>query len=155
MNIRPATLAAICAATLLSGAFAASPGSIVITQPWVRATQAGMPMTAGYLTIENRGKQADTLIAIATPVATTAELHRTIEEGGMSRMRPTSEVTIAAGETVKAGPGGLHLMLKGLREPLAVGAKVPLTLMFRQAGTITVQMQVMAATYVPDGMHSH
>jgi copper(I)-binding protein len=57
-------------------------------------------------------------------------------------MRPLPELTVAPGNTVKMEPGGIHLMIMGLKAPLLAGATVPLTLEFRNAGSIKVQLAV-------------
>ena len=122
---------------------AAKPDAVVVAHAWARATPPGARVGAAYFTIENPGK-ADVLLAIASPAAARAELHRTTLENGMSRMRPAGEVVIAAGATVKVEPGGLHVMLMDLKAPLVAGTTVPLQLTFRNAGTVTVQAEVQA-----------
>jgi copper(I)-binding protein len=57
-------------------------------------------------------------------------------------MRPLPEVLIAPGGTVRIEPGGIHLMLVNLKAALETGKPVPLTLEFRKAGRITVQLSV-------------
>ncbi len=119
-------------------------GCLSVSKAWARATPAGIAVGGAYFTIVNRGKQADTLVSLRSPVAAMVELHRTTVENGLSRMRPAGQIVIAPGETVKAEPGGLHVMLMGLKSPLVSGARVPLVLTFQQAGAITVQVQVQA-----------
>jgi copper(I)-binding protein len=120
-------------------------GALRISQPWSRATSAGMPMGVAYLTITNQGKKADALIAASTPAAARVEIHHTTLVDGMARMRPLAEIPIPAGETVKIEPGGMHLMLVDLKAPLAAGKPVPLTLEFRVAGRVTLDLAVEAA----------
>lgn len=119
-------------------------GGLQISQPWSRATAAGMPMGVAYFTITNRGGKADALIAASTPAAARVEIHHTTLVDGMARMRPLGEVPIPAGETVKIEPGGIHLMLVDLKAPLVAGKPVPLTLEFRVAGRVTVELAVEA-----------
>jgi hypothetical protein len=106
------------------------------------------------LTIVNRGTQADTLISLTSPVAAMVELHRTTVENGISRMRPAGQIVIAPGQTVKVQTGALHVMLMELKKPLVAGTKVPLVLQFRQAGAITVQMDVQPVTFAPQEEHT-
>ena len=96
------------------------------------------------LTITNRGRQADALIAASTPAAARVEIHHTTLVDGMARMRPLAEIPIPAGATVKIEPGGMHLMLVDLGAPLVAGKPVPLTLVFRVAGRVTVDLAVEA-----------
>ena len=123
---------------------AATPDAVVVSHAWARATPPGVSVGAAYFTIENRGTATDVLLSIASPAAARTELHRTTVESGMSRMRPAGEVTVAAHATVKAEPGGLHVMLMGLKAPLVAGTTMPLQLTFRDAGTLTVQVEVQA-----------
>ena len=117
-------------------------GNLTLSNPWSRATAPGMSMGVAYFTITNRGKAEDVLVAASTPAAERVEIHQTSISDGMARMRPLNEVAIAAGATVKVEPGGIHLMLVDLKQPLTPQVYVPLTLQFRAAGNITVQLRV-------------
>ena len=64
-------------------------------------------------------------------------------------MRPAGQIVIAPGQTVTAEPGGLHVMLTGLKKPLVAGTRVPLVLTFRHAGAITVQVDVHPQPSLP------
>jgi copper(I)-binding protein len=132
----------------------ASSGALSISNVWARATPAGVDVGGAYFTILNRGHQPDTLLSLASPAASMVELHRTTIENGLARMRPAGAVEIAPGQTVTAGPGGLHVMLVGLQRPLVAGSRVPLVLTFRRAGAITVQVDVQPATFTPHAGHA-
>lgn len=118
------------------------PAGLHVEAPWVRATVAGSTVSAGYFTIRNGNATPDALLDVASPVAGRTELHRTVTEDGMARMRPAGDVQIGSGQTVQAEPGGLHVMLMELHQPLAPGATVPLSLVFRDAGTMVVEAEV-------------
>jgi periplasmic copper chaperone A len=120
-------------------------GELTITNPWVRPTPPGLTVSALYFGIENKGDRADRLVSYASPVANRADLHETRIEGGMARMRPVRSLAIPAKGRVQAEPGGLHMMLIGLTQPLAVGQRIPVTLKFERAGTITLEAVVAAA----------
>src|SRR4029077_15207155 len=117
-----------------------------IRHPWSRPTAPGMPMGVAYFTITNHGNAPDVLVGASTPVAASVQMHQTTIAEGMARMRPLSEIVIAAGATVRIEPGGIHLMLADLKAPLEIGKPVPLELQFRVAGNITVQLTVEART---------
>lgn len=116
--------------------------AISIADPWARATAPGATVGAGYLLITNGTSRDDELLAVSTPVADRVELHSSSMEDGVMRMRPLATVRIPARATVRFEPGGLHLMLIGLRAPLEPGAAVPLTLNFRRAGTVRARLEV-------------
>lgn len=117
-------------------------GTLVIGHPWSRPVPAGRPMGVAYLSITNNGTESETLTGASTPAAAAVQFHQTTISEGMARMRPLAEVGIAPGQTVKIEPGAIHLMLVGLKVPLELGKSVPLTLEFRKAGVITVQLAV-------------
>jgi periplasmic copper chaperone A len=62
--------------------------------------------------------------------------------GTLMKMRAVSALDIPPGSTVILGTGGYHVMLTGLRQPLTVGEKVPLTLTFEKAGGLDVSAYV-------------
>ena len=70
----------------------------------------------------------NTLVSVSSPVAARAELHNTTMEEGVMKMRPVGRIELPAGKPVKLAPGGLHVMLIDLKQPLKPGDKVPLTL---------------------------
>jgi copper(I)-binding protein len=118
-------------------------GDLVITQGWSRATPGGAKIGSGYLTIENKGATADRLIASSADVAGKAEVHEMAMNNGVMTMRPLDKgLTIEPGKTVKLAPGGSHLMLVDLKNPLKQGDKVPLTLEFEKAGKVNLSLDV-------------
>jgi periplasmic copper chaperone A len=96
---------------------------------WIRTAVAGQQGTGAFMRITAR--QSMQLVGVATPVAGTAEVHEMKMEGEVMRMRPVAKVDLPAGKTVEFRPGGYHLMLMDLKQPLKAGAVVPLTLIFR------------------------
>lgn len=129
-------------------------GSIKIDHPWSRATVAGIPNGVAYFVLENNGDSDDRLLSASSPVAGTTELHTHIKDGEVVRMRQVEAIDVPAGETVALEPGGLHVMLMGLKNPLDQDTMFPLTLEFEQAGTITVDVVVQLMTGAKDG-HEH
>jgi copper(I)-binding protein len=97
-----------------------------------------------YFSITNAGRKADRLLAVSSPVARQAEIHETRTVQGTMQMRPVESIECPPGVTVKIEPGGLHVMLLGLTHPLVAGTEFPLTLRFRDAGSMTVQVVVDA-----------
>jgi hypothetical protein len=98
---------------------------------------------AAYLVIRNPTGVDDALIGASSPAATMVELHESsADASGMMAMHPVERVAIPAGGSAELKPGGLHLMLVGLTEPLVVGSKIDLTLKFQTAAPITVQAEV-------------
>ncbi len=118
-------------------------GSIQIEQPWARATPPGAQVGGGYVTITNNGTEPETLLGGSSPVAEKVEVHEMSVENGVMKMRPLPDgLEIKPGETVSLAPGGYHLMLIDLKEPLKQGEQVPATLKFAKAGDVPVMLSV-------------
>ena len=117
-------------------------GSILIAGPWSRPTPPTIATGVVYFAITNRGSREDTLVAASTPMAASVEFHESRTVGGLMQMRQLAVVKCPAHATVKIEPGGVHVMLIGLRAPLAPGTDFPLTLRFATAGELTVQVHV-------------
>ncbi len=131
----------LLALALLSCSPAPSSPDIQPTDAWARATVPGKTATAAYLTIHNRGRAGDHLVGI-TSSAGRAEVHSTSMAGGIMRMRKLHRLVVPAGATVKLEPGGTHVMLTGLREPLVAGGNIELRLRFEKSGERTVAVRV-------------
>ena len=116
---------------------------ITVETPWTRAAGQG-GQGAGFITIRNAGG-ADRLVSASTPAAGRAELHSMIHDGDIMRMREMDAIAVPANGAVTLAPGGQHIMLIGLTRPLAVGERVPLTLVFERAGAVTVELAVQPA----------
>ena len=136
-----ASLAAALAAPAASADYRA--GALSIQNPWTRPASAG-GNAAGYLVINNRGG-ADVLTGVETPLAK-ASLHRSAMADGMASMRAMDQgLPVPAGQTIVLRPGGDHIMLAGLTRPLALGQKIPATLVFQRAGRVKIEISVETA----------
>mgnify|MGYP003462203398 CR=1 FL=1 len=109
--------------------------------PWSRATPPGATIGAGFVLLRNAGA-ADRVMGAASPVAGRVEMHVTVREGEVMKMREVSAFEIPAGGTFELRPGGAHLMLMGLKRPLKKGDKVPLTLKLEKGCELTVELEV-------------
>ena len=130
----------------LSGAALAetySVGSIEIGSPWARATPKGAPVAGAYMTITNKGTEADRLVGVSSPVASKAEVHQMSMDNGVMSMRPVQGgLEIKPGQTVVLNPDSFHLMLMGLKQPLTQGEHMKATLDFAKAGKLDVEFVV-------------
>ncbi|MEG9862643.1 MAG: copper chaperone PCu(A)C [Parvularculales bacterium] len=117
-------------------------GDMVIEQPWARASIGISRPSAAFLTIKNTGRTSDVLTDIRTPVAGLAELHKTEIKDGVAGMGPAGRVEIPAEGAVILAPGGHHIMLMMLQQPLKKGDHFPMTLLFEEAGPIDVIVRV-------------
>ena len=105
----------------------ADPCGLKIQAPWVRATVPGQSGTGAFMRLT--ASQACRLVAVQSPIAGVAQIHRMVMEDGVMRMREVEGgVPLAPGQSVELAPGGLHLMLMDLKQAVAAGASVPITL---------------------------
>lgn len=155
MPRRPALL---LMALLVAGSAAAENahvGDLHISQPWSRALPPVSPNGAAYMVIENTGPKADALIGASTPVAARAEIHLHVHTDGVMRMVRVEEAAIEANGQVAFEPGNHHIMLFDLNRPLRAGESYPLTLHFKQAGDVEVQIQVQQDAPSADSAGQH
>lgn len=131
-------------------------GDLVITQAWSRATPSGAKVAGGYLTIENKGSAPDRLVGGAGDVAGKVEIHEMAMNNGVMTMRPLDKgLAIEPGKTVKLAPGGYHMMLMDLKQPLKQGDKVPVTLEFEKAGKVALSLDVQGVGAQAPGGGDH
>lgn len=142
---RPHRRALLLAATLaLAGCGTHAPDrEIRVTAAAVPAPPPDAP-AAVYFVVRNGTDRADTLVGISTPVADRAELHRTMQRGAGTTMAPVRAVPLPPGGEIRFAPGGYHVMLSGLRRPLAVGDTIQAELRFRRRGSLPFRAPVVS-----------
>ncbi len=134
--------------------------TLEIEHPWARPTITQSVPGSAYMTIRNTGDEDDTLLAVTVPgeVADSAELHTTVMENGIARMRLASGgLRIPAGNALEFKPLGNHIMLIGLKKRLETGMKIQAALLFEHAGRVEVEFWVEqpADGAGDDGHHEH
>lgn len=139
---------AVAAALAVPVAFAAE--GVKVANAWVRAPVAGQTTAAAYLELTADRNLA--LVAAGSPAAGRVEMHSMTMDGGVMRMRALPRIDLPAGQTVRLGPGGTHLMLLELKQPLRAGDKLPLILSLQPSGaaatsltTVTVEAEIRPA----------
>lgn len=138
-SVVAAAIAVVTLAACSSGGATAP----TISDAWVRLAMGPDRPAAAYMVITNASGQADALLSVSMPDASSVEIHETATDAsGMMGMHPIARLDVPAGGTVKLEPGGYHLMIMGLTKPLEVGQKVEFDLVFERAGTVVVQAEV-------------
>lgn len=125
-----------CLAAMLASCGGAAGAPLVAGEVRITAPRPGTAMSAGYLRLENPGRAAVTLTRVTSPQFGRVDLHRTVVEDGVSKMRPVPELVIAPGESVTLEPGGLHLMLM---QPRGDGARISLQFWSQDTLLLTVE----------------
>lgn len=142
MKIRPRSalfLAAVLAAAVPCSAWA---GEIRVESAWVREAPPMARATGVFMTIKNLSDKPDRLTRVESPAARAVEIHETRISGDMATMEPAPFVEIPAKGEVVLKPGGLHVMLIDPKGPIRAGETVPITLVFENAGRISIEVSV-------------
>ena len=134
---------------LIGGMSTAVAGSatddVTVKHHYVRAVPPQQPNSAAFMTIENSSDTAHALVGGSSPAAKVVELHTHLKEDGMMKMRQIPRIDLPANKTVELAPGGLHVMLIGLKQQLEPGQKVDLTLEFADGSTLQLSAPVKKA----------
>ena len=121
---------------------AVSRASLAVTDGYARAAPTG-GVAGVFFRVENAGRGADTLVAARTGAAERVEVHRTTETAdGLRGMEEVTGVPVPPGGAVAFEPGGLHVMLVGLRRDLVPGDTVYVDLEFADAPTLVLPARV-------------
>jgi copper(I)-binding protein len=143
--------------------------AIEVDGVWARTSPAVATAGAVYFTVTNLGDVDDALVgaSVDPSVAAMVELHETAAADdamgesagedttttmagtGMMEMRPVDRIDVPAGETVALEPGGYHVMLLDLAEPLVVGNTIDVTLSFEQFGEQVVTAEIRDTPAMP------
>ncbi|MSP88933.1 MAG: copper chaperone PCu(A)C [Alphaproteobacteria bacterium] len=129
--------------------------TVHVEQAWARASAGQARTGAAYMTLVNHGQAADRLVKVTGTVADKVELHTHVMDGDVMRMRLIATIEVSPGEPSVLKPGGLHVMLIGLKAPLKAGESFALDLIFEKAGTIPVKVAIGAVGAREPAAHSH
>lgn len=132
-----------------------APATVKVEAGWVRPSVPGQQGTGGYMRLTAREGQQ--LMAVSSPLSGVAAVHEMKMEGDVMRMHPVGNLELPAGKTVELKPGGLHLMLMDLKQPLAVGSSVPLSLVFKDRRGVESQVEtrLLVSLSAPDAAAPH
>ncbi|MFN8518575.1 MAG: copper chaperone PCu(A)C [Chloroflexota bacterium] len=155
-SLRPVVAVGVAILALSTSALAQSPGAaspvpsgaalpLRVEGAWARTSPMMELAGAAFMVLINDGPTDDALVTVGSPRATTVEIHQTTTDAnGVMAMAPVASVPVPAGGRTELAPGGYHVMLIGLLEPLLEGDVVPLTLTFQSGTVIEVQATVSA-----------
>ena len=140
------TWMAVAALAAAGAAWAQASAPVEVLAPWARPSVQGQRSSGAYMTLVAR--EPLTLVGASSPVAASAEVHEMRMDGDVMRMRPADTIRLEPRKPLQLKPGGYHLMLTGLKAPLAPNTSIPLTLTFRTAAgeqrQLSVQVPVSA-----------
>ncbi len=125
------------AAAFVPSSASAQAGPLTVVNAWVRKPP-GVDTAAVYFVLKNTGPAAITITGVSSPIADHVMVHESSIVDGQSRMRMKDTVVVAPGKSVAFSPGGLHVMLTGLKKEIPVGTRVPVTLQLDGGGQINL-----------------
>jgi copper(I)-binding protein len=121
-------------------------GALEMHKPWARSSSSrhqSSDLAGAFVSITNKGPDDDRLVGASSPLAERIELQGIKVVGADIDMRPMANgVVVQAGHTTTLKPRGYHLLLHGVKEPLAKGSMLPVTLTFEKAGAVAVEFVV-------------
>lgn len=156
MNFPRITSSLFVAAALVAGlAQAQTAAPVTVDGAWARASVQGQKATGAFMRLT--ANEATRLVGAASPAAGVTEVHEMKMEGDVMKMRAITGLDLPAGQAVELKPGGYHVMLMDLKAPLAKGATVPLTLVFKdaQGAESKVELQVPVSAQAPGAAGGH
>jgi copper(I)-binding protein len=152
-------VAAHLAAIILAGlASTTAHAQVTVADPWVRGTVAGQQATGAFMQLKSAADTA--LVSASSPVAGVVEIHEMKMDGGVMKMSAIKSLAVPAGKAVELKPGGYHVMLMDLKQPLKEGETVPVTLNFedksgrKQAVEVKATVKALTAP-AKDPAHKH
>jgi copper(I)-binding protein len=136
----------LCGAAVLAlsaSAFGA-PAALSISDAWSRATVQGQPTGSAFMTIKANSDAE--IVSVSSAVATTTQLHEMSMNGSTMTMRPMESLPLKAGQSVTLSPGGMHIMMFGLKSTLHPGDHFPVVVSVKlpdqSVQSETVQVEV-------------
>ncbi len=141
----------VAALTLSASALA----EVNVDQPYARAVPPGQPNSAAFMTLKNNGDEDVALVSASSSVAKVVELHTHTQENGVMMMRKIPEIDIKANGEVELKPGGLHIMLIGLKQNLANDDTIDLTLNFSDGSSDKLDIKVKSVMSGMGDMKMH
>ncbi|GJI97098.1 transporter [Duganella caerulea] len=124
---------------------------VTVSEAWVRGTVAAQKATGAFMTLTSA--QDSRLVGASSPAAGVVEVHEMKMVDDVMRMRQIDGLALPAGHPVQLSPGGYHLMMMQLKQPLATGQKIPLTLEFEDAHKVRSKVVVDAVVKPLNAAH--
>jgi copper(I)-binding protein len=139
-SLIPAIL--LTAGLSLTEAAALPADGVSVRDAWVREPSPSRDVTAAFAVIENAGREARAIVSASAAQAEKVELHEMKKDGEMMRMSPVERIEVPAGGRTELKPGGLHLMLFGLKKRLAAGEVIALEIALDDGTVLSVPATV-------------
>jgi periplasmic copper chaperone A len=139
-------MAAFVLCLALCPAIALAASTLRVESPWARASLNGVRNAIVYGSLVNEGSAPLTIVGGSTPVAARVEFHIHAMNGDVMTMKQLDRIALKPGERATLQPGGLHIMLINLKQPLKQGASFPLTLVASDGTSVDITVKIESAT---------
>jgi copper(I)-binding protein len=130
---------------------------VKVDNAWVRGAVPGQLATGAFLDITSTRDAA--LVKAESPIAATVEVHAMEMKNNLMTMREAPKIDLPAGKQVRLAPGGFHIMLMDLKQPVKNGEMVPIRLTIeypdKKRETVDVQAQVRGLGTSQEHQHKH
>ena len=149
----------IARAGAIALALAAAPAlaQVKVDNPWVRGAVPGQLATGAFLDITSARDAA--LVKAESPIAATVEVHAMAMKNNVMTMHEVPKIALPAGKQVRLAPGGFHIMLMDLKQPVKNGESVPIRLTIeypdRKRETVEVKAEVRGLGTSQEHQHKH
>lgn len=117
-----------------------APKPLVVRDAWLRTPNPAVDIAGAFLTVENNTSKPVAVVAVSSRAAKIVEMHEMKMADGMMTMQKVDRIVVPANGTAELQPGGWHLMLIELAQPLL--PPVELTLRFDDGTVITTQAEI-------------
>ena len=113
------------------------------SDPWARATSKLARTGAVYIkNIHNKGELTVKITGFSANIAKKVQLHNTVVENEIAKMQHIEFLEIRPNKSVQFNPGGLHIMLMGLKRPLEKNSHFPLIIKFEKLGNLEIMVDI-------------
>ena len=135
--------------SVTASAWAQAPANVEVKDAWVRATVAQQKSTGAFMQLT--AKSDARVIEARSPIAGVTQIHEMAMEKDVMKMRQIPGLDLAAGRTLELKPGGYHVMLMDLKQPLKAGERVAITLVFEDAAKKRFTQEIQAPIHALSG----
>ncbi|MEH6473686.1 MAG: copper chaperone PCu(A)C [Halopseudomonas sp.] len=125
---------------------------VKITEGWIKKPVGGVKNVAAFMTISNEGDEDIRLLSVNSSSSEMTHLHDVKVSDGVVRMVPMDSLTVRANSQAVLKMGGLHVMLKGMKEKLSSGDWIAIAFEFDDGTRVTKQFEVKAQQAMSAGM---
>lgn len=114
--------------------------TVKVEGAWVRGTVAAQKATGAFMRLTPNANTR--LVSVSSSAAGVAEIHEMKMEDDVMKMRQVRGLDLTAGQTTELKPGGYHVMLMDLKQPLKGGESVPISLVFEDAAKVRFTQEI-------------